>query len=70
MDPLQVGTFASSYSYSASAWGNIIPYYIMPDRSYWNAGVSEPCFRFASRGHAERAAVGPSHFRETVVKLS
>jgi len=54
-----VGTFASSYSYSASAWGNIIPYYIMPDRSYWYAGVSEPCFRFASRGHAERATHSP-----------
>jgi len=48
-----VGTFASSYSYCASSWGNVIPYYVMPDRSYWYAGLSEPCFRHASRGHAE-----------------
>ncbi|KAK3273614.1 hypothetical protein CYMTET_18155, partial [Cymbomonas tetramitiformis] len=65
-----IGTFASSYSYVSSSWGNIIPTYIMPDGRYWHAGISEPCFRHASRGHAAKAMHLPDIAYHTACSVS
>jgi len=47
-----VGTLGSSFTQIAAAWGQLVPHNVMPDGSYWYSALSEPCFRYASRGHA------------------
>jgi|AntAceMinimDraft_5_1070358.scaffolds.fasta_scaffold10892_3 hypothetical protein len=44
---------------SAASWGAIDRYDIRADGSYWQSGMSEPCWRFASRGHGQAVADSP-----------
>ena len=46
-----VGSYGSSFSAVAASWGAVTKYDIRADGSYWNTAWSEPCWRFASRGH-------------------
>ena len=43
----------------AASWGAIERYDVRADGSYWQSGMSEPCWRFASRGHGEAVANSP-----------
>jgi hypothetical protein len=54
-----VGSYGSSFSAVAASWGAIERYDVRADGSYWQSGMSEPCWRFASRGHGEAVANSP-----------
>ena len=54
-----VGSYGSSFSAVAASWGAIDRYDVRADGSYWQSGMSEPCWRFASRGHGEAVANSP-----------
>ena len=54
-----VGSYGSSFSAVAASWGAIERYDVRADGSYWQSGMTEPCWRFASRGHGEAVADSP-----------
>lgn len=54
-----VGSYGSSFSAVAASWGAVDRYDVRADGSYWQSGMSEPCWRFASRGHGEAVADSP-----------
>ena len=53
-----IGSYGSSFSAVASAWGDVRRYDVRPSGTYWYAAAAEPCWRFAWRGHADELREG------------